>query len=102
MQINVIPLGVERWKGRVFLSTPRWKKGVPATLSSLPTVVTEESAPLQPYPDWDWHTTSGKKTCMNVIFEIIKNFLIIIISLLMSPLLGRRPSLRITHKENGP
>jgi hypothetical protein len=28
--------------------------------------------------------------------------IIIIISLLMSPLLGHRPSLWITHKENGP
>ncbi|KAL4712270.1 hypothetical protein ACJJTC_004032 [Scirpophaga incertulas] len=59
IQINVIPLGVERWKDRVFVSTPRWKKGVPATLSSLPTTVQSESAPLQPYPSWGWHNADN-------------------------------------------
>ncbi|OWR44676.1 yellow-h3 [Danaus plexippus plexippus] len=58
-QINVIPLGVERWKNRVFVSTPRWKKGVPATLSSIPVEAVEESPPLRPYPSWDWHTAEN-------------------------------------------
>ncbi|XP_063824920.1 protein yellow-like [Ostrinia nubilalis] len=53
--INTIILGVERWKERVFVSTPAWKKGVPATLSSLPIDVESESAPLRPFPNWDWH-----------------------------------------------
>ncbi|CAH0397908.1 unnamed protein product [Chilo suppressalis] len=55
IQLNVIPLGVERWKDRVFVSTPRWKKGVPATLSSVPVDVQDESAPLRPFPNWEWH-----------------------------------------------
>lgn len=59
MQQNVIPLGVERWKDRVFISTPRWKRGVPATLSSLPVTPTSPSPNLQPYPNWDWHN-AGK------------------------------------------
>lgn len=57
--MNAIPLGVERWKDRVFVTTPRWKRGVPATLSWLPTEVDTVSAPLRPYPNWDWHT-AGK------------------------------------------
>jgi hypothetical protein len=36
----------------------------------------------------------------SVYLEI--TFIISIISLLISPLLGHRPSLWITHKENGP
>ncbi|XP_072931763.1 uncharacterized protein [Epargyreus clarus] len=59
IQRNVIPLGIERWKNRVFVSTPRWKKGVPASLSSLPTVGTVESPPLAPYPSWDWHNADN-------------------------------------------
>ncbi|KAM3964370.1 dopaminechrome tautomerase [Aphomia sociella] len=55
IQSNVIPLGIERWKDRVFISTPRWKKGVPATLSWLPIHAESESPALEPYPDWDWH-----------------------------------------------
>ncbi|XP_075973477.1 dopaminechrome tautomerase-like [Anticarsia gemmatalis] len=59
VQANVIPLGVERWKDRVFVSTPRWKKGVPATLSVLPIDAQEESPNLEPYPDWDWHNADN-------------------------------------------
>ncbi|XP_028043783.1 protein yellow-like isoform X2 [Bombyx mandarina] len=55
IQANVIPLGIERWKGRVFISTPRWKSGVPATLSSVPVSSQSESPELAPYPNWDWH-----------------------------------------------
>ncbi|XP_045497355.1 protein yellow-like [Colias croceus] len=59
IQSNVIPLGVERWKNRVFVSTPRWKKGIPASLSVLPVVAQETSPPLTPYPNWDWHTADN-------------------------------------------
>ncbi|XP_068631602.1 dopaminechrome tautomerase-like [Battus philenor] len=58
-QANVIPLGIERWRDRVFISTPRWKKGTPATLSSLPTVAVQDSPPLKPYPSWDWHNADN-------------------------------------------
>jgi hypothetical protein len=37
-----------------------------------------------------------------VLSTTLHSFIIIIISLLMSPLLGHRPSLWITHKENRP
>ncbi|XP_060802883.1 protein yellow-like [Amyelois transitella] len=59
IQLNVITLGVERWKDRIFISTPRWKKGVPATLSALPIHGEEESPLLEPYPSWDWHNAEN-------------------------------------------
>ncbi|CAH0579235.1 unnamed protein product [Chrysodeixis includens] len=59
IQANVIPLGIERWKDRVFVSTPAWKKGVPATLSSLPIGAPSESPRLEPYPNWDWHNAAN-------------------------------------------
>lgn len=59
IQPNVIILGVERWKDRVFISTPRWKKGVPASLSALPVVPTTDSPPLIPYPNWEWHNAGN-------------------------------------------
>lgn len=55
IQSNVIPLGIERWRDRLFISTPRWKKGVPATLSTVPIDARTESPNLEPYPNWDWH-----------------------------------------------
>lgn len=41
--------------GRVFVTSPKWPKGVPIVLST----VTDFEGPggplLQPYPDWSWH-----------------------------------------------
>lgn len=34
--INNVPLGVDRWRNRLFVTIPRWKNGVPASLASLP------------------------------------------------------------------
>ncbi|CAB3224153.1 unnamed protein product [Arctia plantaginis] len=56
---NVIPLGIERWKDRLFISTPRWKKGVPATLSTVPIVSSTASPTLEPYPSWDWQNADN-------------------------------------------
>jgi hypothetical protein len=33
IQENVIPVGLEVYKDRLFLTLPRWKKGVPASLA---------------------------------------------------------------------
>lgn len=34
--INNVPLGIARWRNRLFVTIPRWKNGVPASLASLP------------------------------------------------------------------
>lgn len=53
--INNVPLGIDRWKNRIFVTMPRWKNGVPASLASLPLSGVDRSAPMRPYPSWDWH-----------------------------------------------
>ncbi|XP_013142964.1 PREDICTED: protein yellow-like [Papilio polytes] len=68
-QTNVIPLGIERWRNRIFLSTPAWKKGVPVTLSTLPTSAGEASPQLTPYPSWDWHN-AGNCTGFTSVFRM--------------------------------
>ncbi|XP_050297849.1 protein yellow-like [Anthonomus grandis grandis] len=57
---NNLPLGIEVYKDRIFMSMPKWKPGVPVTLAQLPRVPKEESPPLMPYPNWDWHS---EKSC---------------------------------------
>lgn len=52
---NNLPLGLDRWRNRIFLTTPRWKNGVPASLSTVPLPALERSPPFRPYPSWDWH-----------------------------------------------
>ncbi|XP_047024380.1 protein yellow-like [Helicoverpa zea] len=54
IQAEVFPYEVERWKDRVFISTPRLKSGIPATLSSVQIGAPTDSPLLQPYPDWKW------------------------------------------------
>lgn len=59
-QRNNFFLGVEVFKHRIFVSMPKWKPGVPATLAVIPRIPRESSPNLVPYPNWDWHRT-GKK-----------------------------------------
>lgn len=57
IQENNLPLGLEIYKDRVFVTMPKWKQGIPATLAVLPTVPKEKSPKLVPYPNWEYHTT---------------------------------------------
>lgn len=53
--INAVPLGVDRWRNRLFVTMPRWKNGIPASLATLSLPAIERSPPMRPYPSWDWH-----------------------------------------------
>lgn len=64
---NNLPLGVDRFKNRIFITTPRWNPGVPATLSYLPLPVQDQSLPLIPYPDWSFHTTPQNPDCSKLV-----------------------------------
>lgn len=47
--------GVKFWKGKMYLTVPRWKSGVPVTLGvTSATVVNGNTAPkLEAFPNWD-------------------------------------------------
>lgn len=47
---NSVPLGVDRWRNRLFVTMPRWKNGIPASLASLPLPALDRSPPMRPYP----------------------------------------------------
>ncbi|XP_014203917.1 protein yellow-like [Copidosoma floridanum] len=57
---NVIS-GIKLWKGKMYLTIPRWRNGVPVTLAVTPAVpVNGTTAPqLEPYPDWDAQKIGG-------------------------------------------
>ncbi|CAH1979422.1 unnamed protein product [Acanthoscelides obtectus] len=61
---NNLPLGLEVWKDRLFVTMPKWKTGVPASLTVIPKVPREPSPKLVPYPSWRWHQTG---TCDAII-----------------------------------
>lgn len=47
--------GIKFWKGKMYLTVPRWKNGVPVTLGvTSATVVNSNTAPkLEAFPNWD-------------------------------------------------
>ncbi|XKL69648.1 hypothetical protein PGB90_007417 [Kerria lacca] len=53
---NNVPLGVEVWKNKLFVTVPRWKAGVAATLTYIDLDENESGSPkLKPYPNWEAH-----------------------------------------------
>ncbi|XP_076266424.1 L-dopachrome tautomerase yellow-c [Rhynchophorus ferrugineus] len=54
---NNLPLGLARWKNKLFVTIPRWKAGVAASLGylSLDEPVGKNAAVI-PYPDWKANT----------------------------------------------
>ncbi|XP_063240684.1 protein yellow-like [Bacillus rossius redtenbacheri] len=55
---NNLPLGLEVWRDRVFVTLPRWKPGVPATLAYVPRSGEGPSPLLRAWPDWDSQNSS--------------------------------------------
>ena len=43
VQRNVLPTGIATWKDKMFITIPRWRKGVPATLNYIPLTSGNES-----------------------------------------------------------
>lgn len=68
-QENIVLTGIEIAWDRIFVSTPRLRAGVPATLSFFPRRIPLGSSPqLQAYPSWDWHGAGkGEINCTRLI-----------------------------------
>ncbi|XP_061713383.1 protein yellow-like [Cydia pomonella] len=62
---NVLPLGLEVYGSRVWVTLPAWRRGVPATLATVPRSGGVTSPLLRPYPDWSFHRAfaNESKTC---------------------------------------
>lgn len=53
---NNLPLGLERWNNKLFVTVPRWKAGVAASLNYVDLNSEEKSPKLRPYPSWEANT----------------------------------------------
>ncbi|XP_035435689.1 L-dopachrome tautomerase yellow-f2 isoform X2 [Spodoptera frugiperda] len=49
--VHNMPTGLARWRDKLFITIPRWKTGIPASLNYVYLNGTQE-APLHPYPNW--------------------------------------------------
>ncbi|XP_057331641.1 protein yellow-like isoform X2 [Microplitis mediator] len=66
---NNMPLGIEFWRDKVFITLPKWRPGVPATLTTVPRYTATKSPKLRPYPSWGWHY-QGSCGGMTSVFRI--------------------------------
>ncbi|GAB1861266.1 Protein yellow [Camponotus japonicus] len=68
-QENIVLTGIEISWDRIFVSMPRLRAGVPATLSFFSRREPLGSSPkLQAYPSWDWHGAGkGEINCTKLI-----------------------------------
>ncbi|XP_014273608.1 protein yellow [Halyomorpha halys] len=57
---NNMPLGIEIWKDKVFITVPRWKTGVPSSLNFVK-LTDGESPLLHPYPNWATNNVTEEK-----------------------------------------
>lgn len=64
---NTLPLGLEVWQNRIFVTFPLWRAGIPVTLATIPRNPTlaggNRSPPFKPYPNWSWH---GNNNCYGI------------------------------------
>ncbi|KAG5889904.1 hypothetical protein JTB14_008050 [Gonioctena quinquepunctata] len=50
---NNLPLGMAKWRNKLFITVPRWRSGVPSALNYILLDTATTTAPLTPYPDWN-------------------------------------------------
>lgn len=62
-----MPLGIDVHGRRLFITTPRWKDGVPASISTITYPSKELSPALRPYPNWAAHGDPYNPICTKLI-----------------------------------
>ncbi|XP_013193426.1 protein yellow [Amyelois transitella] len=55
--VNNIPMGLEIYQEKLFITVPRWRNGVPASLNYININDNSTSPKLMPYPSWAAHST---------------------------------------------
>ncbi|CAH0555325.1 unnamed protein product [Brassicogethes aeneus] len=71
---NNLPLGLDRWKDKLFVTVPKWKAGVASSLTYVDLKNNNKSAPLIPYPDWKANTTPKDKDAKIEDNQIVSTF----------------------------
>ncbi|KAL3272605.1 hypothetical protein HHI36_014074 [Cryptolaemus montrouzieri] len=59
IQEHNLPLGLEVYENRLFITVPRWKSGVAASLNYIDITDSASSPKLRPYPNWQAHNLTS-------------------------------------------
>uniref|UniRef100_A0A0A1X7B2 Protein yellow n=1 Tax=Zeugodacus cucurbitae TaxID=28588 RepID=A0A0A1X7B2_ZEUCU len=68
---NALPVGMEHWGNRLFVTVPRWRDGIPATLTYINMDHSVTGSPeLIPYPDWRSNTAGDCANSITTAYRI--------------------------------
>ncbi|KAI5634340.1 major royal jelly protein domain-containing protein [Phthorimaea operculella] len=68
---NALPVGIERWNNKLFVSVPRWRAGIPATLNYIPLDAPYDPSPkLTPYPSWQANELGNCASGLTTVYRI--------------------------------
>ncbi|EAT41324.1 AAEL006985-PA, partial [Aedes aegypti] len=68
---NGLPVGIESWENKLFVSIPRWKDGIPSTLNYIDMNQTPSgSPPLIPYPSWANNVAGDCQNGLSTVYRI--------------------------------
>ncbi|CAG9792104.1 unnamed protein product [Diatraea saccharalis] len=68
---NALPVGIERWRNKLFVSVPRWRPGIPATLNYIPLDAPYDPSPkLNPYPSWQGNELGNCDSGLTTAYRI--------------------------------
>ncbi|XP_055610391.1 protein yellow [Uranotaenia lowii] len=68
---NGLPVGIEHWENKLFVSVPRWKDGIPSTLNYIDMSQTPSGSPaLIPYPDWSSNVAGDCQNGLSTVYRI--------------------------------
>lgn len=62
---NNVPLGIAKWKNKVFVTIPRWKTGIASTLNYIE-IGENKSPELIPYPSWQMNYVEDMLSLVNL------------------------------------
>ncbi|XP_072396946.1 protein yellow isoform X2 [Diabrotica undecimpunctata] len=67
---NNLPVGIEIWQDKLFVSVPRWKEGIPATLNYVPLNSPVKNPRLIPYPDFPSNELGNCEKGLSTVYRI--------------------------------
>nr|CAH7754899.1 unnamed protein product [Callosobruchus chinensis] len=67
---NGLPVGIEIWKDKFFISVPRWKEGIPSTLNYVQLNSPVKNPSLIPYPDLKSNELGNCKEGLSTVYRI--------------------------------
>ncbi|XP_076654785.1 protein yellow-like [Halictus rubicundus] len=68
---NALPVGIEIWRNKLFVTVPRWRNGIPATLNYISLDTNRGGSPrLTPYPNWAQNKAGACGTGMTTAYRI--------------------------------